>query len=88
MTDPYEQDIDSFHAFLQSIHSINEFYERKKPAFRDWYAREMVNETVKRGLSTAENMLLGLKQHEKQRYVRLRDGTAKPEDHWPISYFR
>ena len=84
MTDPYEQDIDSFHAFLQTIHSIDEFYERKKPAFRDWFSREMINETIEQGFSTAEDTLLGLKQLEKQRYVRLRDGTAEPEDHWPL----
>lgn len=84
MTDPYEQDIETFHAFLQTIHSIDEFFERKKPAFRDWFAREMINETVKQGFSTAEDTLLGLKQLEKQRYVRLRDGTAEPEEMWPL----
>ncbi len=84
MTDPYEQDTDTFHEFLQTIHSIDEFYEKKKPAFRDWFAREMVNEIVEQGHSTADDMLLGLKQLEKQRFVRLRDGIAEPEDEWPL----
>ena len=84
MTDPYEQDIDSFHEFLQTIHSIDEFFERKKPAFRDWFAREMTEATIEQGYSTPEVMLLALKQEEKQRYVRLRDGTAAPEDVWPL----
>lgn len=84
MIDPYDQDIDSFHEFLKTIRSIDEFYERKKPAFRDWYVREMVGEFIEQGYSSAEQMLLALKQGEKQRYVRLRDGTASPEEIWPL----
>lgn len=84
MTDPYEQDIDSFHDFLKTIRSIEEFYERKKPAFRDWFVRGMVGEVIEQGHSSAEDMLLALKQGEKQRYVRLRNGTAAPEEIWPM----
>lgn len=74
MTDPYKQDIDQFHDFLKSIRSIDEFFARRKPSFRDWYTREMVSEIIEQGLISEEAMLLGLKQEEKQRFVRLRDG--------------
>lgn len=80
MNDPYENDIDAFHEFLKSIHSIDEFFERKRPAFRDWYVREMTMAVIEEGHVSEEHMLLGLKQQEKQRFVRLRDGTASAED--------
>lgn len=81
MTDPYEQDIDQFGEFLRSI---DEFFARKKPAFRDWYVREMVDAALEQETLGSDHMLLALKQTEKQRFVRLRDGTAEPEDYWPI----
>ena len=84
MSDPYEQDIDGFHEFLKTIHSIDAFYERKKPAFRDWFVREMISEVIEQGYVEEGSMLLALKQGEKQRYVRLRNGTAAPEEMWPL----
>ncbi len=41
MNDPYEKDIGEFGMLLRTINSIDEFFERKKPAFSDWYIREM-----------------------------------------------
>ena len=84
MSDPYEQDIDGFHEFLKTIHSIDAFYKRKKPAFRDWFVREMVGEVIEQGHVEEDSMLLALKQGEKQRYVRLRNGTAALEEMWPL----
>lgn len=80
MTDPYEQDIDSFGMFLRSITTLDDFFERKRPAFRDWYVREMTKAVIEQGYATEAGMLLALKQSEKQRFVRLRDGTATAED--------
>lgn len=65
--------------FLRPINSIDGFFERKKPAFRDRYIHEMPMACIEQG----EGILLALKQSEKQRYVRLRDGTAMPEDRCP-----
>ncbi len=80
MNDPYESDIDDFHEFLKSIHSIDEFFERKRPAFRDWWVKEMTLATIEQGHSSAEDMLFALKQGEKKRFVQIRDGTASAED--------
>ena len=73
MSDPYEQDIDAFGQFLRSITSIDEFFERRKPDFRDWYQREMVTSLLEQELMPEADILLGLKQTEKQRYVQMRN---------------
>lgn len=85
MNDPYQKDIGEFGMFLRTINSIDEFFERKKPAFRDWYIREMTMACIEQGYGDHDGMLLALKQSEKQRYVRLRDGTATVEDRWPLA---
>ena len=62
-------DIVELHQFLKSIQSIDEFFERKQPAFRDWYSREMAHRMVDDGHISAQAMLLGLKQEEKRRFL-------------------
>jgi len=78
MTTEYD-DIDELHEFLKSIRSIEEFFERKKPGFRDWYEREMSKRMVEEGHIAEEHMLLALKQGEKQRFVAERNEKLDEE---------
>ncbi|MEM9450281.1 MAG: hypothetical protein AAGA75_17330 [Cyanobacteria bacterium P01_E01_bin.6] len=72
MTTEYD-DIDQLHEFLKSIRTIEEFFERKKPGFRDWYMREMSKRMVEEGHVAEEHMLLALKQGEKRCFVTERN---------------
>lgn len=70
-------DLDQLHNFLKRIRSIDEFFEQKKPGFRDWYSREMAHRMVDEGHISAEAILLGLKQEEKRLFIDEAKASSK-----------